>query len=133
MEWSAPANINDLLSSDPDQTWMDDQFEPVIITAMGGTLFGAREVPILWQIEFEPADIEGASGEERIADLGLEPDGYGWTSLILRDLAQRHPACVPFVKGDEEAVTCVICTEHADVFERLVETVLAATAGDGDD
>jgi hypothetical protein len=133
MKWTVPRNIADLLSADSDQMWQDDQFEPLIITAMGGTLFGGRQVAVLWQIEFDPADLEGSQGEERIADQGHEPDGYGWTALILADLAQRYPACVPFVKGDEEAATCVICAEQADVFEKLVEVALVTISGDGDD
>jgi hypothetical protein len=133
MAWSAPANVAELVAADPDQTWQDDQFAPVLITVMGGTLSGAREVPLLWQIQFEPADLEGTPGEARLADLDLDTDGYGWTALILGELARRYPAHVRFVRSDEEAATCVLCAEQADVFEKVVEVTLAAVAGDGYD
>ena len=129
MRWTAPKNISQLIAADPEQTWQDDQFEPLLITAMGGTLMGERPVPLVWQIEFEPAAFDDAPGKERVLALGHDDDGYGWTALILSAFVRRYPASAPFVRSDEELATCVICAEQTDVFEQLVEVALDTVAG----
>ena len=132
MRWKAPSNVAELVAADPDHMWEDDQFDPIKLTAMDGTRDGDRDVPLAWQFEFEPADMEGSPAEERLEALGFESDGYGWTALILGDFARRFPECAAKVRSDEELATCVITAEDSEIFERLVDTALATLEGEAD-
>jgi hypothetical protein len=37
---------------------------------------------LAWQIEFEPVGPTFEVANEKLSTLGLDPDGYGWATLI---------------------------------------------------
>jgi hypothetical protein len=49
---------------------------------MADTSDDGRDIPLSWQIEFEPADERLEKANRAIEVLEIEPDGYGWVKLI---------------------------------------------------
>jgi hypothetical protein len=45
---------------------------------MSGTEYNGREIPVAWQIEFDPSADEFEAANARLEHMDLEPDGYGW-------------------------------------------------------
>ena len=55
--WKAPKNIAKALE-DGDGSWEDERWSPILLTAMSGTEFNGRQIPVAWQIEFDPSEDE---------------------------------------------------------------------------
>jgi hypothetical protein len=59
-KWNIPENLQALIDadgSDGDGLWEDDSWDPIQLTVMAGTSYGGRDIPLSWQIEFQPADV----------------------------------------------------------------------------
>ena len=121
-EWQVPPNLQDIL--DEEEMWEDERWSPILLTAMSGTEYGGRDIPIAWQIEFEPGDKPFKRANQKIEQLGLEADGYGWAALIKGVFSKSHPDLSDSLHfGDTETETCVVWTESEEVCQTLLEVV----------
>ncbi|MEM6260429.1 MAG: hypothetical protein AAF711_00805 [Planctomycetota bacterium] len=105
--WKIPPNLLQLLEEDEDDIWEDDQWAPVLLTAMAGTSYEGRDIPIMWQIEFEPPD--GRDGDE-------------WAELVAEAFSKRHPDHASELHSDSESDTCVLWVESEHTCKHLIET-----------
>ena len=48
----------DVSLEDGDGSWEDERWSPFQLTVMSGTEYKGREIPIAWQIEFDPASAQ---------------------------------------------------------------------------
>jgi hypothetical protein len=118
--WKTPKNISKVLKDD-DGFWEDERWSPISLTAMTGTQFGGREIPIAWQIEFDPSDIL-ESANAKLEALGIDPDGYGWGEYIKRTIKQSDKKLAKKLHlTDCEFGACVIWVESADDCRVLME------------
>lgn len=123
-DWNVPSNAAELASADEGGIWESDEFAPLILSVMVGTSYGDRDIPVAWQIEFEPEGEVFESANSKIEQLGLDPDGYGWSSLINAIFEQHFPADVNALQfGDTEESACVVWVESEAVCKRLVEVI----------
>src|SRR5215470_5522911 len=90
-KWKLPRNIAKALE-DGDGFWEDERWSPIMLTAMSGTEFEGREIPVAWQIEFDPFDDEFESANANLEDLEIEPDGYGWGEYIQETIRKTNLA-----------------------------------------
>ena len=60
---------------------------------MKGTVYRGRAIPLAWQIEFEPVGPAFEVANEKLSTLGLDPDGYGWATLI-KGVADKYHPCL---------------------------------------
>ena len=93
-KWKIPKNLQQLIdadSPDGDGMWEDDSWDPILLTVMAGTSYGGRNIPLSWQIEFQPEDERLEAANKEIEALGQQPDGYGWAKLIEAVFAKDHP------------------------------------------
>src|SRR5262245_29131139 len=114
--WKTPKNIAKALEDD-DGFWEDDRWSPIMLTAMSGTEYEGREIPVMWQIEFEPAE----AGNAKLEGTGLEPDGYGWGEYIQNAIRQTNPDLANRLHTDCELATCVIWVESEQDCRELLE------------
>lgn len=77
-----PADMAKALA-DGDGSWEDERWSPLVVTAMSGTEYQGRTLPIAWQIEFDPSDEACEVASARLEEQGIEPDGYGWGEFKL--------------------------------------------------
>lgn len=119
--WKRPKNISKALD-DGDGVWEDERWSPILLTAMSGTEFDGREIPIAWQIQFEPSDDDFDAVNAKLAEMGIEPDGYGWGEHIQsavrrlnRGLAERLHT------SDCETATCVLWVEAEEDCRAILE------------
>jgi hypothetical protein len=124
-EWNIPKNLQELIdadSPDGDGMWEDGSWDPILLTVMAGTSYGGRDIPLSWQIEFQPGDERLETANKRLEDLELEPDGYGWAKLIEDVFAKEHPELADELHfGDTEAATCVVWVESESTCKTLIE------------
>jgi len=128
-EWKVPKNLVAVLEEN-DGVWEDERWAPILVTAMSATEFHGREIPIAWEIEFDPANEEFEEANAKLEKREIEPDGYGWGEHVLaaikkvdRKLAQRLHST------DCELGTCVIWVESEEDCRVLVETVWSLIFG----
>src|SRR5262245_20946950 len=120
--WKLPKNIAKALEEN-DGFWEDERWSPIMLTAMAGTEFDGREIPVAWQIEFDPSEDEGEAVNARLEDMDLEPDGYGWGEYIQKIIRTSNPALAMRLHAtDCETDTCVIWVESAEDCRVLLET-----------
>ncbi len=120
--WTIPGNLQELIDVDEGGMWEDSRWEPILLTVMSGTSYGGRDIPLAWQIEFQPASDVFAAPNAKIAALGVEPDGYGWATVIRSEFSKHHPEFAAELQfGDTETETCVIWVESEDACKRLME------------
>lgn len=126
-QWKIPKDLQqqiDADSPDGDGMWEDDRWDPILLTVMAGTSYEGREIPLSWQIEFEPDDERLESANEEIEALGLEHDGYGWAKFIAAVFEKEHPDLLPQLHFDDaEEATCVVWVESESTCQILTETV----------
>src|SRR6266446_3704971 len=126
-KWKIPKNLQELIdadSPDGDGMWEDDSWDPILLTVMAGTSYGGRDIPLSWQIEFQPDDERFEAANKEIEALGLEPDGYGWAKLIEAVFAKDHPKLADELHfGDTETDACVVWVESESTCKILVERV----------
>jgi len=66
--WKPPKDIAKALE-EGDGVWEDDRWSPIQLTAMSGTEYERRDIPIAWEIAFEPSE----EGFEAANAPGLRP------------------------------------------------------------
>ncbi len=110
-EWTFPSNIAELV--DENDGWLEDtRWHPMLLTVDSGTSYKGRDIPLSWQIEFEPSDAVFANANAKIQALGVEPDGYGWAQVIGSVVARHHPELAKELHfGDTEIAALVVWVE----------------------
>jgi hypothetical protein len=58
---------------------------------MSGTEYEGREIPVAWQIEFDPSDDDLEAANTRLEEKEIEPDGYGWGEYIQKVIRKSNP------------------------------------------
>lgn len=120
--WDIPKNIEEIVA-DVD-TWEDDRWKPVLLTIMGGTSYKGREIPLAWQIEFEPCGEEFEAPNRKIEMLGADPDGYGWANVVHSVVGKHHPEIVNELQfGDTDENACVVWVESERTCKILMQVV----------
>ena len=120
--WQAPQDLERVLHDDG--VWEDERWSPIHLTAMSGTEWNGREIPIAWQIEFDSFDEQLESANARIAEDGAECDGYGWGERIMERVRRRDPALATRLHlTDCEAGVCVVWVEAERDCRLVLETV----------
>lgn len=123
-QWNIPSNIEALVADDDDVIWETSDWLPIQLTIMGGTEYDGRDIPLAWQIDFEPHGSEFKHANKKITHMGLDPDGYGWAKLINAIIKKYHPEIADELQfGDTEESTCVVWVESETTCQRLVDVV----------
>jgi hypothetical protein len=121
-DWSIPENLAELLDADEDGIWEDDSWDPILLSVMKDTVYRGRPIPLAWQIEFEPAGPGFEAANEKLAALGVDPDGYGWATLIQLVAEKYHPEMAKELQfGDTEESACVVWVESEDMCRQLIQ------------
>ncbi|GEM_PF-1253122 len=129
--WNIPADLPSLIEADEYGIWDDDSWSPVLLTVMKGVIYQGRLVPLVWQVEFEPYGEEFEAGSSRLAELGLDQDGYGWATLIEETAKKYHPEIADELQfGDTEADTCVVWVESEASCRILMEMIWTILQGE---
>jgi hypothetical protein len=64
------------------------------------------------------------AANKKLATLNLDPDGYGWASLIKSVFAKYHSQVADELQFDDtEASTCVVWVDSESTCKILVEVV----------
>jgi hypothetical protein len=122
--WRIPDDLSALIAADEDLTWITHDWAPIELSVMAGTTYADRDIPLAWQIEFEPSAPAFREANSKIAAMGLEPDGYGWSTLIDSVMRKYHSALADELHyGDAEVSACVVWTESEVTCRHLVEVV----------
>lgn len=118
--WNIPEDLQDQLNADEGGIWQDTRWAPILLTVMKGTTYGGRDIPLAWQIEFEPDDKLFEAANHKIQNLGVDPDGYGWANVLSSVAEKHHPEIVSEMRfGDTESSTCVVWVESEAACELL--------------
>jgi hypothetical protein len=119
--WKPPKNIAKALE-DGDGFWEDERWSPMRLTAMSGTEFNGRAIPIAWQIEFDPSDDDFEAANAKLEEMGTEPDGYGWGEYIQKTIRKANRALAKRLHTtDCETDTCVVWVESDEDCRALLE------------
>jgi hypothetical protein len=119
--WKSPKNIAKALE-DGDGSWEDERWSPILLTAMSGTEFEGRDIPVAWQIEFEPSEDEFEAANAKLEEMEIEPDGYGWGEYIQKAIRKSNPGLAKRLHAtDCETDTCVIWVESEEDCRALLE------------
>jgi hypothetical protein len=121
--WRTPKNLEELIDSDDGGIWSDSEtFAPMTLSVMKDTVYDGRETPLAWQIEFEPDHEECEAANQRIRELGLDPDGYGWATLINHVVRKYHPEIAEELHwGDTETASLVVWVESEKTCSIITE------------
>jgi hypothetical protein len=120
--WKPPRDVAKALV-DGDGCWEDERWSPILLTAMSGTTHQGHEIPVAWQIEFDPSEDECERANVRLEAMGVEPDGYGWGEYIHSTIRKGNPALAERLHlTDCETATCVIWVESEEDCRVLLET-----------
>jgi hypothetical protein len=120
-KWKIPKNLLKLIAEDG--MWESERFEPILLMVMAGTSYGGREVPLAWQIEFEPEDAPFAPDSAKLATLGIQPGGDGWAEVIGKRFAKKYRRLAEELHSDSESSTCVLWVESEVACKKLVALV----------
>jgi hypothetical protein len=119
--WKPPKDIAKALE-DGDGSWEDERWSPIMLTAMSGTEYEGREIPVAWQIEFDPSGDEFEAANAKLGERAIETDGYGWGDYIQNELQKSSPVLAKRLHAtDCETDTCVIWVESAEDCRALLE------------
>ena len=66
--WKPPKNIAKAIE-DGDGFWEDERWLPIQLTAMSGTEYDGREIPVAWQIEFDPSEDDFQAANATLEDM----------------------------------------------------------------
>src|SRR5262245_1139546 len=120
-KWRLPRNINKALE-EGEGFWEDERWSPILLTAMSGTEFNGREIPIAWQIEFDPSEDDFEEANARLEEMGIECDGYGWGEYIRNSIREVNPGLAKRLHvTDCETDTCVVWVESDEDCRLLLE------------
>ena len=120
-KWNPPSDIAELLEAG-DGNWEDDRWSPIAVSAMSGTEYKGREIPIAWEIEFDPSEEEFESANAKLEQREIDPDGYAWGELIFKAIRKADPTLAKRLHTtDCETETCVIWVESSDDCRLLLE------------
>jgi len=126
-EWNIPRNLQELIdadSPDGDGIWEDNSWEPFLLSVMAGSSYDERDIPLAWQIEFEPSDARLTDASKKIVAFGVDADGYGWAKVIESVFAKYHPTLADELHfGDTDAAACVVWVESESTCKTLTEVV----------
>ena len=129
-DWTIPDNLQELVDADEGGIWEDPRWEPILLSVMGGTSYCGRDIPLAWQIEFQPHGELFDAPNAKIVTLGLEPDGYGWATLIQNVFAKYHPAVADELQfGDTESAACVVWVESESSCRLLMQVAWSLIHG----
>jgi len=129
-EWRMPDDLHAQLAEDEDGIWEDDRWSPVRLTVMTGTTNGDRDIPLAWQLEFEPDEDVFEAANRQITKLGIEPDGYGWANVLANVIAKYHPEVQEELHfGDTESATCVVWMEQEATCKTVLEVAWSMIHG----
>ena len=121
-EWDIPKDLQERLDSDEGKMWEDARWTPILLTVMKGTSYEGRDIPLAWQIEFEPNGKVFKAATKELHKLGIDPDGYGWANVLNSAVSEHHPEIVDELHfGDTETDTCVVWVESEDTCRLLVQ------------
>jgi hypothetical protein len=119
--WKPPKDIAEAIEGG-DGLWEDERWSPILLTAMSGTEYDGRDIPIAWQIEFDPSDDEFEAANAKLEDLGLEADGYGWGEYIQATVQKANSELADRLHTtDCETDACVIWVESEADCRLLIE------------
>ena len=123
--WKIPSNLEELIDSDDGGIWDDaDTFAPMTLSVMKDTIYDGREIPLAWQIEFGPESEECEATNQRIQAMGIEPDGYGWATLINSVVRKYHPDIAEELNfGDTESASLVVWVESEQTCRIVTEVI----------
>ncbi len=107
-EWRVPDDLQSLI--DDDLSWETNDWSPILLSVVTNTSYDGRDIPLAWQIEFEPI---GATG-------------YEWSDRIAEVVRQRYPEMIDQLHfGDTELSTCVVWVESEAICRQLINVVWA--------
>ncbi len=122
-EWIIPANLTELLAENVD-LWEDDRWHPILLSVLGGISYEGRDIPLSWQVEFDPSDPELAAANAKIEASGVEADGYGWAQVIGSVVSRQHTELAEELHfEDTEADTLVVWVESEESCRLLMNVV----------
>ncbi|MTW11770.1 hypothetical protein GM658_14285 [Pseudoduganella eburnea] len=122
LDWAIPKNISEIVAAE--EMWEDERWSPLLLTVIGGTSYKGRDIPLSWQIEFEPSDELFDEANQKIEALGVEPDGYGWANVIASVVAKYHPELADELQfGDTEEDACVVWVESEESCQTLMYVI----------
>ncbi len=126
--WEIPANIEEIVAED--ELWEDDRWSPILLTVIGGTTYKGRDIPLSWQLEFDPSDDALEAANQKISGLGVEPDGYGWANVISSVIGKHHPEILDELQfGDTEEAACVVWVESESSCKTLTTVIWSLING----
>ena len=120
--WKIPKNIQKRVDDD-DGMWEDERFDPILLTVMTGVEYEGRDIPLSWQIEFDPFDDRLEAANEKLESSGIEPDGDGWAEVVEKEFAKRYPKLADELHSDSESSTCVLWVESEKTCQKLIQLV----------
>jgi hypothetical protein len=120
-KWKLPKDLNQILQEDG--VWDDERFDPILLTVMSGTSYGGRKISLAWWIEFDPYDKRLQHANKKIEQSGIEPDGDGWSEVVITHFAKRHPKLADELHSDSESSTCVLWVESEHACQLLINLV----------
>jgi hypothetical protein len=103
--------------------WESERFNPILLTVASGTSYRGCEIPLSWQIEFDPSDERFNAANAKLAAAGCEPDGDGWSIAVQARFMKRFPKQTKELHDDSESSTCVLWVESESACKALVEVV----------
>lgn len=107
-QWQIPPNLQSLIDADDDRTWSTEDWSPIELTVMSGTLYEGRDIELSWQLEYEPDDC----------------DGYEFLDRVLAAVNDAAPEIADDLHCDDtEDAAFVIWAESESTCKRLLEIV----------
>lgn len=120
--WKIPKNIQKRVD-DEDGIWEDERFDPILLTVMSGVEYEGRDIPLSWQIEFDPFENRLDAANKKLESSDIEPDGDGWAEIIEKEFTKRYPKLADELHSDSESSTCVLWVESEKTCQKLIEIV----------
>ena len=121
-KWQVPKDVKKRAAA-AGGSWEDERYDPVFLTVNTGAAYDGREIPLMWQVEFDPFDERLEAAGERLERRGVDPDGDGWSSVIQKAFRKRFPRLARELHDDSESSTCVLWVESEHASKALVELV----------
>ena len=119
--WDPPEDMAQALVGG-EGIWEDERWSPILLTAMSGSAHQGRAIPIVWQIEFDPTEEACERANASLAEMGVEPDGYGWGEFIRSTIRGGNSGLAERLHiTDCERGTCVVWVESEDDCRMLLE------------